>query len=122
MFHIALNFSRGVIGDSPNGNNQRFEILTTLIYMIPNVRARLKNKMLRENKTPPTHYHTPGGWEVITPSGNGATQTYTSFHSLSTTFIMKQFTKCVHSLGRISTYLLKFGIHRLSATLSITSF
>ena len=40
VFNITFNFSRTVIGDPPNGTNQRFEIFTALIYMFLGGRAR----------------------------------------------------------------------------------
>jgi hypothetical protein len=44
VLHIAFDFSRAVIGDSPNGTNQRFEIFASIIYMFLDMRARKKEE------------------------------------------------------------------------------
>jgi hypothetical protein len=54
------------------------------------------------NKKPSEAPSTEGTQKVFYAAilgGSGAPQTYTSFRSLSTTFIEKQFTKCAHSLA-----------------------
>jgi len=58
--------------------------------------------MLSINKKPSEAPSTEGTQKVFYAAilgRSGAPQTYTSFRSLSTIFIEKQFTKCVHSLA-----------------------